>query len=82
MSDFEIVAGVFVAVFILGVGVGVIVVIAMSGLRMRRGIRSTRRPPRWIGPRRDEMGLGREEEEGPDDDPPYPRWPRDGGYRG
>ena len=82
MSDFEIVAGVFVAVFILGIGVGVVIVIAMSALRHRRGIPPDARSPGWIEPRRDEIGLGKKEKRGPDDDPRNPRWPRDGGYQG
>lgn len=82
MSDFEIVAGVYVAVFLLGIGVGVIVVIAMSAVRQRRGMPPGTRPPRWSMPRRDEIDLGREQKHGPDDDPPHPRWPRDGGFRG
>jgi hypothetical protein len=82
VSDFEIVAGVFVAVFILGIGVGVTIVIALSALRQRRDIPPDARSPGWIDPRRDEIDLGSKEKRGPNDDPPHPRWPRDGGYRG
>lgn len=66
MSDFEIVAGVFVSVFILGIGVGVTIVIALSAVRLRRH----------------EIDLGRRQKHGPDDRPPRPGWPRGGGFRG
>jgi hypothetical protein len=79
VSDFEIVAGVFVTVFILGIGVGIVFIIAMSALRRRRGDRSGYYSPRWT--RREKVDLGREEQ-GPDDDPPHPQWPRDGGFPG
>jgi hypothetical protein len=82
VNDFEIVAGVFVAVFILGIGAGVVIVIALSALRQRRGIPPDARSPGRPGPRRDEIDLGREEKRGPTDDPRPPRWPRDGGYQG
>lgn len=82
MSDFEIVAGVFIAVFILGIGVGVVIVVALSVLRQRRGILRDARSPGRIGPRRDEIDLGREDKRGPDDDPPHPRWPWDSGHQG
>jgi hypothetical protein len=80
MKDFEIVAGVFIAVFILGIGMGVIVVIAMSALRHHRYSR------RW-----DARGRGSEsrydvtrpwEMPPDDDDPSRPRWPHDGGFPG
>ena len=48
MRDFEIVAGVFIAIFALGVAVGIIVVIAISALRHRRAVSSgDRHPPQY-----------------------------------
>lgn len=41
MSGFELVAGVIVAFFVIGIGVGVIVMIALSALRFRRAFEGT-----------------------------------------
>jgi hypothetical protein len=38
VSGFELVAGVIAAFFVIGVGVGVLLVIALSPLRRRRGL--------------------------------------------
>jgi hypothetical protein len=74
VNDFEIVAGVFAAIFILGIGVGVIAVIAMSALRRHRDIHlsDTRRRP--LGPRHDPT-LPWDGPSDPDDDRRPPRWP-------
>jgi hypothetical protein len=83
VSGFELVAGVIAAFFVIGIGVGVIVMIALSALRYRRALRDDdrpsgryRRPLGW----RDE-GTDWREPPGPDlyeddesgDGPP--RWP-------
>lgn len=73
MSGVELVLGVVVAFFVIGIAVGVIVVIAMSALRDDR-TRGFRRGG-------DQPGADWAEPPGPgDDDDGYPRWP--GGYRG
>jgi hypothetical protein len=80
VKDFEIVVGVFIAVFILGIGMGVIVVIAMSALRHHRDNRQRDDRRRGVASRYDET---RPWELPPDDDDPGdPRWPLDGGFPG
>ncbi len=72
MNDFEIVAGVFAAVFMLGIGMGVLVVIAMSALRRHRDHRQRDGQGPWY--------KGNPPGEGPrdDGDPERPHWPKDG----
>jgi hypothetical protein len=62
VRSFEVVASVIAALFFIGVGVGVLLVIALPSLRRRRETRETG----W---------EDRKESPGPDDDNP-PRWPR------
>jgi hypothetical protein len=63
VKGFEIVASVIVAFFVIGIGVGVLLVVALPAFRGRRGPRNIgwngehRRPP------------------GPEDDDSPPRWP-------
>ena len=82
VKDFEIVAGVFVAIFILGIGVGVIVVIAMSVFTRHRNYRQRddqrfvprardEQPPAWEVPPTD---LPPSEVPPADDKPWPPRW--------
>ena len=46
MTDFEIIATVMLAFFIVGTGVGIVMVIALSALRQRRELP----PPGWPPP--------------------------------
>lgn len=82
VKDFEIVAGVFVAIFILGIGVGVIAVIAMSVLTRHRDYRQRgdrqfvprsrdEQPPSWEVP---PTGAIPAEVPAAGDDPWPPRW--------
>ncbi len=82
VKDFEIVAGVFVAIFILGIGVGVIAVIAMSVLTRHRSYRQRddrrfvprsrdEQPPTWEMPPTDPLPS---EVTPAGDDPWPPRW--------
>lgn len=68
MSGFELVAGVIAAFFIIGIGVGVVVMIALSALRYRRAVRGG-----------DDYRDGRRRPLGRDDDGESgggpPRWP-------
>jgi len=81
MTGFDFVAGVIAAFFIIGIGVGVIAVIAMSALKRARGRPGGRpRRPRRLGgsagPPSVDGGPGWEEPPGPDEtDDGYPRWP-------
>jgi len=79
VRDFEIVAGVFIAVFILGIGMGVLAVIAMSALRHRRYRRQRSDRGRGWDPRHE---VTRPWELPDDDDPGQPRWPSGGGFPG
>jgi hypothetical protein len=81
VSGFEVVASVIAAFFFIGIGVGVLLVIALPALRRHRGAREIgwdgdyRRhgpPPGY----RDNNGPGWEEPPGPDDGDNSPRWPR------
>ena len=79
MTGFDFVAGVIAAFFILGIGVGVIAVIAMSALKRARGRPGgrPRRPPRLggsVGPP-SVGGPGGEEPPGPGETDERPRWP-------
>lgn len=80
MRGFELVASVIAAFFVVGIGVGVLLVIALPALRRRRDTQSIgwdsqyRRPggrPPGYG---DSDWPGWEEPAGPDDDT-QPRWP-------
>ena len=83
MTGFDFVAGVIAAFFILGIGVGVIAVIAMSALKRAQGRpgggpRRPHRPPRpggSVGPPSAGGGPGWEEPPGPDETDDRPRWP-------
>ena len=80
MTGFDFVAGVIAAFFILGIGVGVIAVIAMSALKRAQGRPGgqPRRPRRLggsVGPRSAGDGPGWEEPPGPDETDDGPRWP-------
>jgi hypothetical protein len=87
VRGFEVVAGVIAAFFFIGIGVGVLLVIALPALRWRRGGRPRRgaRPVGWGGdysrPYRPPPGYdgnegpGWEEPPGPDDGEGPPRWP-------
>jgi hypothetical protein len=81
VRGFEVVAGVIAAFFFIGIGVGVLLVIALPALGRRRGAREIG----WHGDSRRQYGLppdyggndgpGWEEPPGPDDDDNPPRWP-------
>ena len=80
MTGFGFVVGVIAAFFILGIGVGVIAVIAMSALKRAQGRPGgrPRRPGRLgasVGPRSVGGGPGWEEPPGPDETDDGPRWP-------
>jgi hypothetical protein len=85
VRGFEVVAGVIAAFFLIGIGVGVLLVIALPALRRRRDIRDID----WDADRRrhglppgygDGEGPGWQEPPSPDDDQGRPpRWP---GHRG
>jgi hypothetical protein len=85
VSGFEIVAGIIAAFFVIGIGVGVIVMIALSALRYRRAVRDDdwrSRRHRPLGRRdagtdwREPSGPGRYDEyEGDEDDDGPHRWP-------
>lgn len=80
MREVGLVAGVIVAFFVIGIGVGVIAMIALSALKYRRlAQRDEWRAGRRPGPADD--GVGWQQPPGPDDyeddwygDQP-PRWP-------
>jgi hypothetical protein len=79
VRDFEIVAGIFAAVFILGIGVGVIMVIALSVLRHHRATRQ--RDTRRRTPGGPQYNPTRPWEAPPGaDHPRRPQWPGDGGF--
>jgi hypothetical protein len=80
VRGFEVVASVIAAFFFIGIGVGVLLVIALPALRRRRGAREIgsaddrRRyglPPGYG----EQDGPGWEEPPGPDDGDYPPRWP-------
>jgi hypothetical protein len=81
VRGFEVVAGVIAAFFVIGIGVGVLLVVAMPALRRRRGARDIGRedyyrypyglPPGYGG----NDGPGWQEPPVPDDDDLTPRWP-------
>ena len=81
MRGFEVVASVIAASFVIGIGVGVLLVVAMPALRRRRGARDTgredyHRHPYGLPPGYgDNNGPGWQEPPGPDDDNFRPTWP-------
>ena len=81
MRGFELVASVIAAFFVIGIGVGVLLVIALPALRRRRDPQSIGwdgQYRRWVGRPPgygDSDGPGWEEPPGPDDDDTPPRWP-------
>lgn len=70
MTDFEIIATVIAAFFIIGVGVGIVTVIAMSAMRLHGRGEIMRRG--WPG-EGEWPGRPGEPDPGSGDDPP--RWP-------
>ena len=80
MRGFEVVAGVIAAFFFIGIGVGVLLVIALPALRRRRATQEIGwgrdyRPyglPPGYG---DDDGAGWQEPPGPDDGEAPPPWP-------
>ena len=81
MRGFEVVASVIAAFFVIGIGVGVLLVVAMPVLRRRRGPRDigTRedhyRPPYSLPPGYGDDGPGWQEPPDPDDGEAPPTWP-------
>ena len=80
MRGFEVVGGVIAAFFLVGIGVGVLLVIALPALRRRRDARYVS----WDDHRRryglppdyaDNNGPGWPGPPGPDDDEGPPPWP-------
>ena len=81
MRGFEVVASVIAAFFVIGIGVGVLLVVAMPALRRHRGTRDIHRedyyrhryglPPGYL----DSDGPGWQEPPGPADDDSPPSWP-------
>ena len=80
MRGFEVVASVIAAFFVIGIGVGVLLVVALPALRRRRGTRDIGRkadyrpyslPPGYG----DNDGSGWQEPPSPDDDDSPPPWP-------
>jgi hypothetical protein len=81
VRGFEVVASVVAAFFVIGIGVGVLLVVAMPALRRRRGTRDFGRQdycrhPYGLPPDYDDSdGPGWQEPRGPDDDNFPPTWP-------
>ena len=81
MRGFEVVAVVIIAFFVIGIGVGVLFMIALPAFRGRRGARGVGRETEYR--RRPDLppgygsvgGPGWEEPPGADDDDIPPRWP-------
>ena len=80
MRGFEVVASVIAAFFVIGIGVGVLLVVAMPVLRRRCGARDIGgredyyRPPYSL-PGYGDDGAGWQEPPGPDDGEAPPPWP-------
>ena len=84
MRGFEVAASVIAAFFVIGIGVGVLLVIALPVLRRRRDTRYASRNDRrrryGLPPDYGENdGPGGQEPPGPDNDERPPPWP---GHRG
>ena len=80
MNGFELVAGVIAAFFVIGIGFGALLVIALPALRRRRGAPSAvwdGEYRRWCGlPADDASGrTDWEEPAGPGNDNEVRRWP-------
>ena len=81
MRGFEVVASVIAAFFVVGIGVGVLLVVAMPALRRRRGTRDLgredyhRRRYGLAPGYGDSDGPGWQEPPGPDGDDSPPPWP-------
>ena len=81
MRGFEVVASVIAAFFVIGIGVGVLLVVAMPALRRRRGTRDIGREERYRHPYGLPPGYGNsdgpgwQEPPGPNDDDLPPPWP-------
>jgi hypothetical protein len=81
VRGFEVVAGVIGAFFVIGIGVGVLLVVAMPALGRRRSARDIGpedyyRPPYGLPPGYgDNPGPGWHQAPGPDDDDSPPAWP-------
>ena len=80
MRGFELVASVIAAFFVIGIGVGVLLVVALPALHRRRGTRRIGRedyfPPYGLPPGYGHNGdPGWQEPSGPDDGDTPPRWP-------
>ncbi len=76
MSGFEVVASVILAFFVIGIGVGALLVIALPALQRRRYDRAIDedgeyRPRPGYG----DYGPGWQEPPSSDDDDTQPRWP-------
>lgn len=84
MSGFGLVTGIIVAFFVIGIGVGVTVMIALAQIRYRRSVHGDDwRGGRYRSPRWRDDGTGRWDDTGPgpgdypDDEPADDprRWP-------
>ena len=81
MRGFEVVASVIAAFFVIGIGVGVLLVLAMPALHRRRVARDIGREDYYRHPYGlppgygDDNGRGWQEPSGPDDDNFPPTWP-------
>lgn len=80
MNGFELVAGVIAAFFIIGIGFGVLLVIALPALHRRRGTPAAvwhGDQRRWRGlPANDgSSGIDWEDPASPGDEDEPPRWP-------
>jgi hypothetical protein len=81
VRGFEVVASVIAAFFAIGIGVGVLLVIALPALGRRRGARAIGREDNYRHPYGlppgygDDDGPGWQEPPGPDDDDSPPPWP-------
>ena len=82
MRGFEVVAGVIAAFFVIGIGVGVLLVVALPALSRRRGTRDIGREDAYRHPYGLPSGYGDnddpgwQEPPGPDnDDSGRPPWP-------
>jgi hypothetical protein len=81
VRGFEVVASVIAAFFVIGIGVGVLLVVAMPALSRRRGTRDIGREDDYRHPYGlppgygDTDGPGWQEPPGPNDDDLPPQWP-------
>ena len=81
MRGFEVVASVIAAFFVIGIGVGALLVVAMPALRRRRGTREISREEYYRHPYGLPPGYGDSDDPGwreppgHDDDDSPPPWP-------